>query len=168
MKMKILLIIGMLLITLGMATAGSIEDLNYNDKICPFGFCDTDREINDNDVKIDADRLGGKTKGQIINKAVNKATSQSYNYCDANDDVGGGISENHALRLINTFYDRIYNIFSKQTDFTQLEERFYMLELYLQDKGHFPYTEEYQLRCAYALGNCSGWEYFPKTNQYIR
>ena len=63
---KIGIVLVLFLLTAGIVVAGSIEDLDYKDKVCPLGrICDTNRQVDDNDVTIDADTLNGETSDDL-------------------------------------------------------------------------------------------------------
>lgn len=132
-----LLAIALLLV--GFVNAGSVENLNYKDRTCVFGFCDTDREIDDNNVIVDADTLDGDSKEDLINSAKS--------YSDENDDVGGGISEKHALGLIDVFFDKIKSLFAPRDDFR-------LLETWAKQNGYDPKNPQIISDCVATYGNC--------------
>ena len=71
MKRIIPILLSLILMS-SIAIAGSIEDLDYKDKVCPFGsICDTNRQVDDNDVTIDADTLDGETAQTLTQKVKN-------------------------------------------------------------------------------------------------
>ena len=156
MKWVIGLAVALLLV--GFVNAGSIEGLDYKDRTCIFGFCDTNRQVDDYDVVIDANTLDGSTKGEILSDAygysdLGDATVKSY--CDDSDDVGGGISEPHALKLIDAFFAKVRLVFAPM----QTRDDARMLLLWAEDNGFS--AEYYELKCAKVYGVCGRTECFP-------
>ena len=81
-KMKMALtVICLIVFQAILVSAGSIGNLDYKDKVCPFGsICDTNREINDGDVDIEADYA--KNSGKLDGKHGKYYTG----YTDDGDD----------------------------------------------------------------------------------
>ena len=77
--MKRIMYVVMLLLALQLVSAGSITDLNYKDKVL---FWDTNRQVDDYNVGVNADLLEGNSILDI------KLDNQ--NYCDSNDASGWG------------------------------------------------------------------------------
>jgi len=78
---KTIMLLLMALVTISVVSAGSIGNLDYKDKVCPFGsICDTNREINDGDVDIEADYA--KNSGKLDGKHGKYYTG----YTDDGDD----------------------------------------------------------------------------------
>jgi hypothetical protein len=98
--MKAIVYFAMVLLLAGFAVAGSIDDLDYKDR----GFLgqDTNRQIDDHSVTIDADTLDGQTAGDILDDAndytddaVNDEATDREN---ADDDLQDNIDDETSAR----------------------------------------------------------------------
>ena len=127
------IIFGLMFILLAsFGSAGSIEDLNYNDKVCPFGVCDTNRQVDDYNVNIHADtadyanranystysnrawRLGGWTVDDINNRS-DRRDRDILTYIEEKPD-GSGVNI-HALANYLYGHQLFFDDYDTYTDF---------------------------------------------------
>jgi len=99
MKTKLTMWIICAILCLGLAHAGSIEDLDYKDKPCLF--CgDQNRQVDDNNVIIDADTLEGETVQEIKDDA-NDYTDNAVDELENKVDKNNKQSKNRDKKLKN-------------------------------------------------------------------
>ena len=101
MKKLIGLVAVLMLFSIALVSAGSIEDLNYKDKYF-FGIIDENRQTDDYDVTIDADTLSGKTVDEL------GGTTNNYN--------GGGMTSGRLSKYLSGFTD-VFEVYDNFVDY---------------------------------------------------
>jgi hypothetical protein len=120
---KIISLVAILMMAVAFVTAGSITDMQYKDKNLVW---DTTRTVNDYDVDVDADTLGGYNYSSMIS------------YIDSNDAVGSGISYHTVNNLLygsgewtdkyDNYYQLILDKFATKKELEDLKAKIAILE----------------------------------------
>jgi len=127
MKKIISVLLFAMVLAMGSVTAGSIEDLDYNDRFY-FSF-NTDRQTDDYDVTIDADTLEGYHIGDILSTTelqVQAVTTQIRSEEEARTDAKGWGGARVMEYLDETFFPMLSDLFVTKDDLAISEGRIVM------------------------------------------
>ena len=123
----------LLLLMASFVTAGSIGDLDYKDSNL---FWDLNREINDNDVDIDSDTLGGKSSSDLMREV------------DERDDVGSGMSQHQLSNYLVGNY-RNWQVWDDYDNYYEfLLDKFISVDLLYRLEARIDYLEARLNKCS--------------------